>query len=290
MATGEASGWTASNVAQAKAWYARCQCWRFVYLDCESRNQKWHNAVQIVMFVLMAMSPTTSFATFLDGVDENTRLTMVGAVSSAVMLLRSLQNFWKLEDKIHEYRATALKFQELNAKLKNELLTPAHKRTDWNQFKQKVLETMMAIHASAPSVPWVILEQHNMHSHGGGSGGGESTSLNEDPGQSATVVAPPDNTPPAAAGKMTRMRRAMQRVGTPSKATRERRMASDMISGGSMELSAVGIAPDDGGLVERPQSAMQSRILAPAPVDTAGVTQPATQNDGDVQSGPVNNW
>ena len=275
MATGD--GWTQANISQARAWYSRCQCWRFVYLDCESRTQKWHNAVQIIMFILMAMSPTTSFATFLDGVDENTRLTMVGAVSSAVMLIRSLQNFWKLEEKIHEFKATALKFQEMNAKLKNELLTPAHKRTDWNQFKQKVLETMMAIHASAPSVPWVILEQHNMHTHGKGGGSGDSaSSLNED--LVSSTAAPPDNTPPDT--RIGRLRRTMQKVGTPSKAARQRRMASEMVSE-SVELSAVGIAPDDGGM---PQQSAQSRIMTTTAPRNSAIPNRLVEISGENES------
>lgn len=243
MALGE-NGWTAENVEQVQAWYRRCQKWRYVYLDSESRAQRWHTCMQVIMFVLMAVSPTTSFASFLDGLGESTRLTMVGAVSSAVMLLRSLQNFWKLEDQIHAFHDTALKFQELTSKLKNEVLTPPSKRTDWNQFKQKMLENMMAVHTSAPTVPWEILKQHGMDS--------QSSGDSSEPGAAAADPAHVQS-PLQSASEATSTVRASKRIRRLQKGRQvmnEFSMPHDPHSASSQKLQPpqVLMAEEDGGI------------------------------------------
>ena len=154
--------WTDGQIKTAKAWMARVQKWRFVYLDCENRSRRWNSYMQIFMFVLMALSPTTSFATFFDGLTEGTRLTMVGALSSAVMLVRSIQNFWKLEEQAQMFKDTAHKFHEIQSRIKTQLTSSRTNKTEWDSFKDKLMDSLMSIHSNAPTAPYEILAYHGI--------------------------------------------------------------------------------------------------------------------------------
>jgi len=118
--------------------------------------------MQILMFVLMALSPTTSFASFLDTLSESTRLTMVGTMSSIVMLVRSIQNFWKLEEQAQTFKEAAHKFHEIHGRLKTQLTASANNRAEWDVFKDKTLDALMSIHSNAPTAPYKILLHHKI--------------------------------------------------------------------------------------------------------------------------------
>lgn len=157
--------WSEQQVRTAKEWMARVQKWRYVYLDCESRSRRWNSYMQILMFILMALSPTTSFASFLNTLSESTRLTMVGAMSSAVMLVRSVQNFWKLEEQAQMFKDTAHKFHEIQSRLKTQLTASRHSRAEWDLFKDKLLDSLMTVHSNAPTAPYEILAHHGIISN-----------------------------------------------------------------------------------------------------------------------------
>jgi hypothetical protein len=154
--------WNDGQIKTAKAWMARVQKWRFVYLDCESRSRRWNSYMQIIMFILMALSPTTSFATFFDGLTEGTRLTMVGALSSSVMLVRSIQNFWKLEEQAQMFKDTAHKFHEIQSRIKTQLTASRTNKMEWDTFKDKLMDSLMSIHSNAPTAPYEILAYHGI--------------------------------------------------------------------------------------------------------------------------------
>ncbi len=131
-------------------------------MDCENRSRRWNSYMQILMFILMAMSPTTSFATFFDGLGEGTRLTMVGALSSSVMLVRSIQNFWKLEEQAQMFKDTAHKFHEIQSRVKTQLTASRTNKADWDSFKDKLMDSLMSIHSNAPTAPYEILAHHGI--------------------------------------------------------------------------------------------------------------------------------
>lgn len=159
--------WTPAQTKVAKSWHTRVNKWRFVYLDAENRCRWWNNMLQLLLFVLMAMSPVTSFATFMEGVSESTRLTVVGAFSSAVMLLKNVINFYNFDEKKVAFHETAQKFYAVHSKIKDALLS--NTQPDWDTFKSEITQSMMNLHSSSPTPPYLLLIRYGLVSFAGNS-------------------------------------------------------------------------------------------------------------------------
>jgi hypothetical protein len=157
-----AAHWTTKQLNIAKVWLKRAEMWRFVYMDCESRCRKTSSYMHIFSFIIMSLSPTTSFVSFLDTLTDKTRLMTVGVLSSVAIFLRSIQNMWKLEEQAQIFKETSNKFFEIQNRIKIQFTASCSNRQSWDVFKDKVLESMTTVHTNAPTAYYTVLKQHKI--------------------------------------------------------------------------------------------------------------------------------
>ncbi len=170
--------WAHKQTQFAQMWMHRAEMWRYVYMDCEGRCRRLNTYMQTLMFFLMALSPATSFASFLDTFSPSTKLMAVGILSSLVMFLRSVQSAWKLGEQAQMFKDTSNKFYEIQSKVKTQLMSSSGSRCDWDIFKDKILESMMTTHSNAPTAYYAVLKAHGVLQNVSDAGNRDTHQLN----------------------------------------------------------------------------------------------------------------
>ena len=127
-------------------------------MEAESKSRKANQVLNITQYVVMALAPTTSFVDFMAFMSDDLRLSLAGAFGAAGMVLKSLSGFLKFDERISSLHETAIQFQTLSKSIENEMISTSDMRTDWNAFKQRVIETHMRIISSASPVPIELMQ------------------------------------------------------------------------------------------------------------------------------------
>ncbi len=150
--------WPRNAKKLCKQWRTTFRNWNWVYMEAESRSRKANRWLNITQYVVMALAPTTSFVDFMAFMSNDLRLSLAGAFGAAGMVLKSLSSLLKFDERIASLHETAIRFQTLSKSIENEMISTSDMRTDWNAFKQRVIETHMGIISSASPVPIELMQ------------------------------------------------------------------------------------------------------------------------------------
>ena len=151
--------WPPNAIKRCKQWRIRFTKWRFTYIKAESFTAKRSNAFNVLQFIVLAMAPTTSFASFMSFLSEDVRLTIAGAVGALGILFKSLSAMLKFEERIKSLHETSIAFHRLSKMIESEMIASPNAKSQWDTFKQRIIEEHMRIMSTAPSIPSKIMDE-----------------------------------------------------------------------------------------------------------------------------------
>lgn len=151
--------WPPSAIKRCKQWRVKFSKWRFTYIKAESYTAKRSNAFSVLQFIVLAMAPTTSFASFMSFLSEDVRLSIAGAVGALGILFKSLSAMLKYEERIKSLHETSIAFHRLSKMIESEMIASSQAKAPWDTFKQRIIEEHMRIMSAAPSIPSKIMDE-----------------------------------------------------------------------------------------------------------------------------------
>lgn len=141
-------------------WIRRASKYRWVYYEVENRYRKMHNIISGIKTILLALTPTTSFASPLDSLTPTTRLNITGGVGSAALVLNYLSSWMKADEQAHQFKHTVNQFELLINYITSQMLS--RQPEDWDDFQHTVQRKFAEIHTTSPSPPFDVLVKHHI--------------------------------------------------------------------------------------------------------------------------------
>lgn len=169
------SDWPPAAEATCVKWQREAFKYKWVYYDVERHYRLVANVLGGLNTLLLVLTPTTSFASWMNFFSTDTRLTIAGVITTIALAVKYVSAWWKAEEYANLFKASKDRFDALINRIQTQRL--AHRREEWDKFQLAIMQTFADIQANSPTPPYRTLVAHGIIAEDGTSSGSPMSNI-----------------------------------------------------------------------------------------------------------------